>query len=938
MKKLIYILPLMWIAAAVFLFLQAPNMDELVRERGQASIPEEYPSQTADQIMKENEGTTGETVLVVYRSETSLTEGELERIEETLTEVGPDIGGFQVHEVVTPFDSEESEDLLLSEDGTTILAFVQMDMDFSDVAAIRDDLAAELESPGVDTLISGSSVIEDDVIISSEEGLATTEVITVIFVLIILLLVFRSLAAPLVPLVTVGASYVVSVGIVSYLIDSFNFPVSNFTQIFIVAVLFGIGTDYCILLLNRFKAELIEEKGNRFSAMKRTFKAVGPTVFSSALTGFIGFFAIGFAGFDLYRSAMGVSIGIIVLVAAIWVWVPLAMLLLGEKLYWPSRAGLKPKPSRTWGALGRFAVFRPGWTLVLLGLLIIPAILSFDNATSFNSLDEIGSEFDSVEAFQVVEEKFGEGDMFPATVTLANDEPWDTQTWLPYIEALTRELEKIDGVKEVRSATQPNGEIVDAFRIPVIAEEVADGLNETNNGIEDIQEGLEQLAGELRESGSTEGLEELQTGSEGLAEGARDLESGLNEMEGATRSSADGARELGDGVQNIQNGLADAANALPPEIAAELETLIGGLLEIEENLSQLSSGVAELASAQNELGTGAGELAGGADEIATGQREVAEAFSDVEDGFREIADALEEINDGLGEIQEGLREMEDVLSEIASQPQNPMEGFFVPEEALASDDFNNVWDNYTTPNRLVTTIDVVFELNPYSNEAMDTIDVIEERTRMALKGTQLEGTPVAVAGLSSINRDLQTISNDDFFRTATIMLIGIFIVLVVLLKSLVMPVYILISLILTYFLSVSFTEFFFVTILGYSGITWAVPFFGFIMLMALGVDYSIFLTARFQEDIKNNVDIKETILYSMEQIGTVVLSAAVILAGTFGAMMPSGVLSLMQIGTLVLTGLLLYAVIMLPLFIPVMIVLFGEKNWWPGKRPVSVKE
>ncbi|WP_198153456.1 MMPL family transporter [Thalassobacillus sp. C254] len=70
----------------------------------------------------------------------------------------------------------------------------------------------------------------------------------------------------------------------------------------------------------------------------------------------------------------------------------------------------------------------------------------------------------------------------------------------------------------------------------------------------------------------------------------------------------------------------------------------------------------------------------------------------------------------------------------------------------------------------------------------------------------------------------------------------------------------------------------------------------------------------------------------MGQIGTVILSAAVILAGTFGAMMPSGVLSLMQIGTLVLTGLLMYAVIMLPLFVPVMANLFGNHNWWPFKN------
>ncbi len=222
-------------------------------------------------------------------------------------------------------------------------------------------------------------------------------------------------------------------------------------------------------------------------------------------------------------------------------------------------------------------------------------------------------------------------------------------------------------------------------------------------------------------------------------------------------------------------------------------------------------------------------------------------------------------------------------------------------------------------------------MNPYSNEAMDLVDVINERVGIALEGTELGGNEYSIGGLTSMNRDLGDVSDEDFVRTAVIMLSGIFLVLVFLLRSLVMPLYILASLILTYLVSVCLTEFIFVTILGYLGISWAVPFFGFVMLMALGVDYSIFLMARFAENVEK-LPVKEAMIHAMGQIGTVILSAAVILAGTFGAMMLSGVLSLMQIGTLVLTGLLMYAVIMLPLFVPVLANVFGNHNWWPFKN------
>ncbi|MCY8471554.1 MMPL family transporter, partial [Bacillus haynesii] len=70
----------------------------------------------------------------------------------------------------------------------------------------------------------------------------------------------RSAVAPFVPLLAVALSYLVSQSVVAYLVEYADFPLSTFTQIFMVAIMFGIGTDYCILLLSRFKEELAHGK------------------------------------------------------------------------------------------------------------------------------------------------------------------------------------------------------------------------------------------------------------------------------------------------------------------------------------------------------------------------------------------------------------------------------------------------------------------------------------------------------------------------------------------------------------------------------------------------------------------------------------------------------------------------------------------------------
>src|SRR5699024_943575 len=98
----------------------------------------------------------------------------------------------------------------------------------------------------------------------------------------------------------------------------------------------------------------------------------------------------------------------------------------------------------------------------------------------------------------------------------------------------------------------------------------------------------------------------------------------------------------------------------------------------------------------------------------------------------------------------------------------------------------------------------------------------------------------------------------------------------------------------------------------------------------------IFLMSRFNE-------YKDDLLYngmmkSMRNMGTVITSATVILGGTFAAMLPAGVLSLLQIASVVIVGLALYALIILPLFTPIFVKLFGRYNWWPFENKKSKED
>ena len=103
--------------------------------------------------------------------------------------------------------------------------------------------------------------------------------------------------------------------------------------------------------------------------------------------------------------------------------------------------------------------------------------------------------------------------------------------------------------------------------------------------------------------------------------------------------------------------------------------------------------------------------------------------------------------------------------------------------------------------------------------------------------------------------------------------------------------------------------------LGQSMLTWNTPFFSFIMLIALGVDYSIFLMMKYQEYDGFLAMPGARIVKAATEIGAVVVSAALILSGTFAALMPSGVLTLIQVALVVIIGLTIL-VFAIPTIIP----------------------
>lgn len=1035
--KMKWLVAAAWILAVALLLFTAPNMAELVREKGQITVPEGYSFAVAEKWLNDMKRTSdndndssASSAVLVFHSGGGLTDQDRSEIEKGIAALQEQKEAIGITEMITHLDEPELEEQLVSEDGKTVLAMVTVDHRGRVASEVIEALYAPLSGLAVEHYYTGDWIITEDVIKSSEEGLRRTEVITVIFILIILLIVFRSAIAPLIPLLSVGISYLAAQSVAAFLAEYANFPLSNFTQVFMVAVMFGIGTDYCILLISRFREELARSGGDKEQAVLETYRTAGKTVLAAGLAALVGFTAIGLSTFSLYRSAVAVAVGVAVLLLALVTLVPFFMAVFGKAIFWPVRGSLEHKPSRLWEAIGKFSLRQPLGALSILAVLVVPFLWAYEGDISFNSLDEIGSGYDSVKGFEAIAESFGPGESMPTTIVFKSDLPFDNSEGLALIERISADLSKMDGVKYVRSASRPTGEPLQDFQVSEQIDLLTSGLQEGVEGLEQIEQGLAEAGRSLAEhapeldeavSGADQlisGMDELRAGvlqlGEGIAQieqglisgtaGAAELEQGLRQAESSAKQLAESLQtiaasyaQLEEGIGGLQGGYETIANHLQTlreqlaRLSAGFGILAGRYAELQEDeifaamqsgsaqleqgaaelvqslqelnrqlavvssglqqanaglaqaaagqaalaqgLAELANGMAELRAGLNQAAAGQGQIservpqvAGGMTELAAGQRQLRDGFAEVRDQLGQLTAGLDEGAAGLRQIADGLSTVQQYLAQFSEGDSQPG-GWFVPEEAFDMPEFQTVLDAYMSADRTMTKLEVILTGNPYATESIDQIERFEEAAARALQGTAFAQAEFAIGGVTSMNKDLRTISSEDYSRTAVLMLIGIALILIVLLRSLVMPIYLILSLIATYFTSMAVTEVIFVRMLGYDGLTWALPFFGFVMLIALGVDYSIFLMDRFKE--YRELPPQEGILEAMRHMGTVIISAAVILGGTFAAMLPSGVLSLLQIAAIVICGLFLYALFMLPLFIPVMIRLFGKANWWP---------
>lgn len=598
-----------WILILIISVFALPNVSQLTSEHSNISLPSDVQSEVAKNIQADwgkKKKDTYEVAIVFNKEHGKLTDADKAAINDTVQRIENNKSKYGITDVLAPDSNVATRKKLQSKDDTTWL--MQLNISKKDgnqdrrIGDVEKQIQDAAKTSGIRTYVTGADILQNAFSQSIQEGIKKTEAITVVFIFIVLIIVFRSPIVPLISLLTVGVSFLTSFSIVTNLVQSANFPFSNFTQVFMVIVLFGIGTDYNILLYDKFKENL--GKGmDKYKAMNDALKNAGKTILYSGSSILIGFTALSLAKFSVYQSAVGVAVGVATLLVVLLTLNPFFMAVLGEKMFWPVKKFTGESEDKLWHGISASTLKHPIIYLVVLAVVVLPFMLMYNGQLNYDDTDEIADSVPAKQGLLVVQKHFSKGMAEPSYLYIKSNHRLDNEKNLKLIDQLTKQLQASKDVSFATSVTQPYGEPIDQLY-------VNNQLGTVNSGVDQVRTGLNKLSkGSQKATDGAQrlatGADQLQSGTGRLQAGASQLQSGLGTLSSGANRLQTGAGRLSSGTHALQSGTsslvsgADRLQAGAGRLQNGTKSLQNGTQELVDGLNQLSSQLSAQMSSSN---------------------------------------------------------------------------------------------------------------------------------------------------------------------------------------------------------------------------------------------------------------------------------------------------------------------------------------------------
>lgn len=805
-----------WLATTLAVLLAAPDLTRLVDGRETPLLPSDCESARAAALVAQawSDRSSASWAVAGLHRPGGLTTADGAYARRLAVRLGAEDRPGPVLRVLGPDSPPEFARRLVSRDGTLQVVVVPLATSFVSPlsrGAIDWLQARTLElppPPGLEVVWTGDAVIGRDTMRNVRVTLDRAATVTVVLLLGILLAVYRSFWLSLVPMLTIGASLVLARGVLAWMALA-GWELSCLVELFLIVILFGCGTDLCLLISWRF-AELWDPS-DPAAAMREALRRARHALLTSVATVIVGLSLMGVNRFRLFSSTgPSVAVGLALTLLATLTLTP-ALLIVLARVHPRCFNGLRAPSSGFWERIGLRVLARPRLTVaVILVAMAPPAAIGLMSSVVYDMLEEQPAGTASVRGLHLIAEKFGAGTVAPLAVVIEADQDLGQSRGLSLIDDVSRYLARRRRLIEVRSATQPlgNPETLGDARFDARLRAVRAGLAQIADGGARLREAIDRKAVALRLEAGVKAITVLGRGDKGSDRDAL-------------------SRRLM--LKDLAHAASDAAR------------------------------------------------------IADGGRRAEKAVAAI-------------LDDPLGQ---------DVLDHV----------LITAADLRAHPELKAGLDAYVSGDGRLARIDLVQADPVFSAEALAEVDALRHRLDALLGDADWLRARAVVTGVNAQWADIRAQSLADKRQVWVLVPLCVYLVLLAALRDPWSCLNLIATMLLTYAFALGATALVFVHLLGAGGLDWKVPYFLFILLVAVGVDYNVFLMTRLREE-SAVLGLRAGIVRAIGQTGGLITSAAAITACSFAAFLTSPLGSLRQLGFALVVGIAVDALIVRPVLVP----------------------
>jgi RND superfamily putative drug exporter len=783
------------------------------------------------------------------------------------------------------------------------------------VAAVRDIVNRTPPPPGVKVYVTGPAALVTDMVHSGDKSILKITALSVAIIFVMLLLVYRSVITVVLLLVTVGIELGTARGIVALLGNNNILALSTFSINLLVALGIAVGTDYAIFFFGRYQ-EARQAGADPETAYYTTYRGVAPVVLASGLTIAGAILCLSFTRMPIFQS-MGVpcAVGMFVAVAVALTLVP-AVLAVGSGF-----GLLDPKRRigvRRWRRVGTAIVRWSAPILVatiavaLVGLVTLPGY-----KTSYNDRLYIPKDIPANLGYAAADRHFSQSRMMPEILMIESNHDLRNPTDFLVLHKLAKSIFRVRGVSRVQAVTRPEGTPIEHTSIPfLISMQNAAQLQNITYMKERVNDMLKQADLMTKQIALTKRMYELQQQLNAITHHTIGV---TKEMSAITDELEDHISDFEDFFRPIRSYFYWDKHCADIPICKALKSVFDSIDAIDAQSDKLHENLRYL----DKLDVLLPEI----------NQLILPIIATMEYARTTVLATHSTMSGIISEVDESTQNAT-AMGQAFDAAKND-DSFFLPPEVFQNPDFQRAMNSFLSPDGKAARFIISHKGDPATPEGIARIDQIRGAAEEALKTTPLEDAKIYIAGTASTFKDFRDGSDYDLWIAGVGALCLIFIIMLIITRSLIAALAIVGTVALSLGASFGLSVLVWQYVLGIK-LHWMVLPMSVIILLAVGSDYNLLLVSRIKEEIAAGIN--TGIIRAMGGTGKVVTNAGLVFAFTMTSMAVSDLRILAQVGTTIGLGLMFDTLVVRSFMTPSIAALLGRWFWWPQivrPRPAS---